>query len=179
MAISILEKEAEENGELRKVIMKLEEMKNGIPGKLWDDKAIRSAIERFIAENGRPPLAKELDTIEYLPPHPCIYQQYKMTAGRWLKENYPDYINHPRSHPYAHFSDREIKEIFIQEFKRVNPSSLVQFNREKSRTTPGVAYLLKRLNARTWKNLLMICGLETRKKEKRNFQITHHLDITE
>ena len=53
MAISILEKEAEENGELRKVIMKLEEMKNGIPGKLWDDKAIRSAIERFIAKNGR------------------------------------------------------------------------------------------------------------------------------
>lgn len=177
-AISVLMKQEDQSEEVKKAIVKLEEMKNGIPGKIWDDATIRGAIDRFIAENGRPPLVKELDSIEYLPPHPCVYQQYKMTAGRWLKENYPEYIQIANSHPYRHFSDEEIKAIFIQDFKRVNPSSLVQYSREKSRTAPGVTYLLKRLDAKTWSNLLKMCGLET-KKEKKTFRIKHHLNITE
>ena len=67
----------------------LQEMCNGFPGKIWDDESIRAAVERFIRENGRPPKVKELDTVLYLPPHPCVQRMYGMTAGKWLFENYP------------------------------------------------------------------------------------------
>ena len=87
--LGYLERQPELPKELCKAILILKEMENGMPGKIWTDEAIRAAVERFIEENERPPKVKELDTVEYLPPHPVVARQYEMTAGKWLEENYP------------------------------------------------------------------------------------------
>jgi len=66
--IDYLDQQPDLPQDLCKTIHILREMQNGVLGKIWTDEAIRAAVERFIAEKGRPPKVKKLDTVEYLPP---------------------------------------------------------------------------------------------------------------
>ena len=85
--LGYLDKQSDLSQELCKAILILKEMQNGIPGKIWTDEAIREAVERFMEEHGRPPKVKELDEVEYLPPHTVVARQYGITAGKWLEKH--------------------------------------------------------------------------------------------
>ena len=156
IAIKYLENEyiTNKNAEICKVISILEELQNGIPGKIWDDGSIRAAIKRFIQENGRPPKVKELDTIKYLPPHPVVIRQYGMTAGKWLRENYPSDTYTDFRSRYADWTEETFKETFISEYEKLHPTSQVQYDLERDRTTPTTGYLMKRLGVSRWCELI-------------------------
>lgn len=135
----------------------LQEMLNGIPGKIWDDATIRQAIERFIQENGRPPTVKELDSVEYLPPHPSVCQQYKMTAGKWLNENYPSNMPNWRFR-YKQFSKEDFQKLFIDEYNSILPVSSLDYNRRRRKATPSWQLIAKMLSVTTWRELKNLCS---------------------
>ena len=144
--------------ELCKAILILKEMQNGIPGKIWTDEAIREAVERFIEEHGRSPKVKELDTVEYLPPHPVVARQYGMTAGKWLEENYPG----PKDSlvgRYKGLTPADLREMFISEYKRIQPISEDDFDKRRREGVPCWHYTAKRLGVSRWNELKMLCGM--------------------
>ena len=144
--------------DLCKAILILREMQNGIPGKIWSDEAIRAAVERFMDENGRPPKVKELDAVEYLPPHPVVARQYGMTAGKWLEENYPG-AKGCLSGRYKGLTPADLKEMFIAEYKCLAPSSEEDFDRRRQKGVPSWHYMAKQLGVDRWNELRELCGL--------------------
>ena len=154
--------------------MKIQELLNGFPGKIWDNENIRKAIERFIKENGRTPTTKELDTIEYLPTHMSIYQQYKKTAGEWLKENYPESSDYSRYYKRFSLSEEQAIELFKENFEKVNPNSAVLFNKLRDKKTPTWQFYAKILKVNTWSELKRKCGVRY-SKEGKKFSVKSHL----
>lgn len=161
-AISILlgylEQQPDLSQDLCKAILVLKEMQNGIPGKIWMDKEIRAAVERFITEKGRPPKVKELDTVEYLPRHTVVARQYGMTAGKWLEKNYPG----PKGSlpgQYKGLTQADLKEIFIAEYKRIEPKSEEDYDRRRQKGVPCWHYVAKALGVSRWNELRELCGV--------------------
>ena len=144
--------------DLCKAILILKEMKNGMPGKIWTDEAIREAVERFMEEHGRPPKVKELDTVEYLPPHTVVARQYGMTAGKWLEKNYPG-AKGSLSGRYKGLTPEDLKEMFIAEYKRLAPSSEEDFDRRRQDGVPSWHYMAKQLEVDRWNELRELCGV--------------------
>ncbi len=147
------------DAELCMAIQVLEELHNGIPGKIWDDETIREAINRFVIENGRPPKVKELDTEKYLPPHPVVQVQYGVTAGEWLRQNYPSPTYTDFRWRYADWTVDTFREVFIREYERIKPTSQVQYDLERDRNTPTTKYLIKILGVKSWASLREKCKL--------------------
>lgn len=142
----------------------------------WTDKTIRKAIERFIEENGRPPKVKELDKYDWLPPHPSIKNRYKVCAGKWLLENYPqDIINWRYS--YEHYTPNDFRIMFITEYERIEPISKLVYNKERNPTTPSWQYIAKMLGVETWVKLKNVCGVNKPQKRKgeRSFTVTSQI----
>ena len=166
LILQFLDEAPELDENLCKAKYKLQEMLNGIPGKIWDDATIRSAIERFIDENGRPPKVKELDAVEYLPPHPCIYQQYKMTAGKWLNDNYPMGANADWRIRYGNMTQGDFRALFEEEYNRIMPASSLAYNRNRREGTPSWQYIAKALSVSTWKELKALCEIDLPKQRK-------------
>lgn len=182
IAIKYLQNEyiASKNVEICKVISILEELQNGIPGKIWDDKSIHAAIKRFIQENGRPPKVKELGSVKYLPPHPVIKLQYGMTAGEWLRSNYPSDTYTDFRSRYAGWTEETFKEAFISEYEKLHPTSQVQYDLERDRTTPTTGYLMKRLGVSKWCELIDKYQLPRYRKEREQAKpciVKRHLNI--
>ena len=153
-----LDRQPDLTQELCKAILILKEMQNGIPGKIWTDEAIREAVERFMEEHGRPPKVKELDTVEYLPPHLVVARQYGVTAGKWLEENYPG----PKgSLPgrYKGLTPADLKAMFIAEYQRLQPISEEDFDRRRQKGVPCWHYTAKQLGVGRWNELKVLCGL--------------------
>jgi len=148
--------------DLCKSILILREMQNGIPGKIWSDEAIWAAVERFIEENGRRPKVKELDTVEYLPPHSVVARQYGMTAGKWLDENYPG-IKDSLSGRYQGLTADDLKEMFISEYTRLTPSSEADFDRRRQEGIPCWHYTAKALGVSRWNELRELCRVMPQK----------------
>ena len=103
-------------------------MQNGVPEKICTDEAIRKAIERFMEGQDCPPKIKELDTMKYLPPRSVVARQYGMTAGRWLKENYPG-AKDSFSGRYKGVTPTDLNAMFIAEYQRIQPISKVDFDK--------------------------------------------------
>ena len=160
--------------ELCKAMLILTEMQNGIPGKLWDDGTVRAAVERFIAENGRPPKVKELDAVGYLPPHPVVARQYGMTAGKWLEENY----GAPRAlrARYQGLAPQQLRAMFITEYNRLGPAGCRDFDRRRQKGMPSWRYTAKMLGVDKWDALRKLCGVmpEERRKGERGFLVDGH-----
>ena len=162
--------------ELCKAILILKEMQNGIPGKIWTDEAIREAVERFMEEHGRPPKVKELDTVEYLPPHSVVARQYGVTAGKWLEENYPG-AKRCLSGRYKGLTPEDLKEMFIAEYQRIQPISEEDFDRRKQKGVPCWHYTAKQLGVVRWNELKMLCGMMPRegRSGERVFLVDGHV----
>lgn len=178
-AISILlgylEQQPDLSQDLCKAILVLKEMQNGIPGKIWMDKEIRAAVERFITEKGRPPKVKELDTVEYLPRHTVVARQYGMTAGKWLEKNYPG----PKDSlpgQYKGLTPADLKEMFIAEYKRIEPKSEEDFDRRRQKGVPCWHYIAKHLGVSRWNELRELCGVMPKKgrRGERVFLVDGH-----
>ena len=144
--------------ELCKAILILKEMQNGIPGKIWTDEAIREAVERFMKEHGRPPKVKELDTVEYLPRHTVVARQYGVTAGKWLEDNYPR-AKGSFSGRYKGLMPVDLKEMFIAEYKRIQPINEEDFDRRRQDGVPSWHYMAKQLEVDRWNELRELCGV--------------------
>ena len=162
--------------ELCKAILILKEMENGMPGKIWTDEAIRAAVESFIEENERPPKVKELDTVEYLPPHPVVALQYGMTAGKWLEENYP---GQKGSFPgkYKGLTPENLREMFISEHQRIRPISEEDFDKRRQEGVPCWHYMAKQLGVDRWNELKVLCGVMPKagRKGERVFLVDGHI----
>ncbi len=156
--LGYLDKQPDLSPDLCRAILILKEMQNGIPGKIWTDEAIREAIERFMGEHGRPPKVKELDTVEYLPPHPVVARQYGMTSGRWLEENYPG-AKGSLSGRYKGLTQEDLKEMFIAEYRRIQPTSEEDFDRRRQKGVPCWHYVAKALGVSRWNELRELCGV--------------------
>ena len=174
--LGYLERQPNLSQELCKAILILKEMQNGIPGKIWTDEAIREAIERFMEEHGRPPKVKELDTVEYLPPHSVVARQYGMTAGKWLEENYPG-LKGSLSGRYKGLTPTDLKEMFIAEYQRIQPISEEDFDQRRQKNVPCWHYTAKQLGVSKWNELKMLCGMMPRegRSGERVFLVDGHV----
>ena len=159
LIIQTFEGTSENSPELCKAFSILREMANGTPGKIWSEESIRAAIDRFVAEHGRPPKVKELDTIPYLPPHTVIKNMFKMTAGCWLDENFPDYKASTRS-KCSSMNSKELLDMFAAEFNRIQPHNSLDYNRHRAESTPTWSYIAKRSGVRTWTELKALSGVQ-------------------
>lgn len=146
---------------------KIQELLKGFPGKIWDDKAIRTAIERFIDENGRVPIIKELDSLDSLPAHTSIQRQYKMKAGEWLRKNYPEASDYNAYYRKLGLSKENAADWFRENFNKINPVSSVEFNKLRDKKTPTWQAYAKMLNVKTWNELKKKCGVEYKKAGKK------------
>ncbi len=174
--LGYLEQQPDLPQELCKAILILREMQNGIPGKIWTDEAIRAAVERFIGEKGRSPKVKELDTVEYLPPHPVVARQYGMTAGKWLKENYPG----PKDGlpgKYKGLTPENLREMFISEYQLIQPISEEIFDKRRREGVPCWHYIAKALGVSRWNELKGLCGVvpKTGRDGERVFLVDGHV----
>lgn len=159
IAIDILKKQSHITLELQDATRVLEEMMNGVPSKIWGDKEIREAIERFISERGRPPLVKELSQYKYLPPHPVFKHQYKMTAGRWLYLNYPP--KDPKwNRQYKTYTKKDYEQMFIEEYKRILPTSCLDYNHRRNKQFPTWRVVAKEVGVDTWTQLKKHCCVD-------------------
>ena len=173
--LGYLDKQSDLSQELCKAILILKEMQNGIPGKIWTDEAIREAVERFMEEHGRPPKVKELDEVEYLPPHTVVARQYGITAGKWLEKNYGAPQN-VRAR-YQGLSPEALKAMFTAEYRRIAPAGERDFDQRRQAGQPSWRYTAKLLGVRKWNELRKICGVMpvTRRSGERVFQVQGRL----
>jgi len=138
----------------------LQELRNGIPWKVWDDVAIRSAIESFIKEHGRPPRIKEMDKYPYLPSHPTVERQYGMTAGKWMNINYPLGESQNWRWKYENYTEESFRNIFIEQYNSIRPTSAVDYNKRRDHRSPTWQYIAKVLCFNTWTELRDSCKNE-------------------
>ncbi len=158
---------------LRQAIQVLKDMLSEYPGKMWDDRSIRTAVEQFISIHNRPPTVKELDTLPGLPCHGSIELEFGMKAGKWLIRNYPS-----RKQLWYRFRDEEhtpdeYRAVFIREYNRIHPRSSLAYNRERNPFYPSWEYTAKKLGLRRWSELIDACReeLEPRPSERRRFRV--------
>ena len=133
-------------------------------------------MERFIGEKGCSPKVKELDTVEYLPPHSVVARQYGMTAGKWLDENYPG----PKGGllgKYKGLTPEDLREMFISEYQRIQPISEEDFDRRRREGVPCWHYTAKQLGVSRWNELKGLCGLmpKNRRDGERVFLVDGHV----
>ena len=153
-----------------------QDKRTGTRNSKWTDKTIRKAIECFIDENGRPPKVKELDQYDWLPPHSSIKNRYGVCAGKWLLENYPPAeVNWRNS--YKHYTPGDFRAIFVSEYRRIEPTNKLVYNKERTPTTPSWQYIAKMLGVDTWVKLKTVCGVNYHKKRRgeRSFVVTSRI----
>lgn len=121
--------------------------------RVWDDKLIRVAIAKFIIENGRPPFAKELDLVDYLPSHEVIKTAYNCSAGYWLIQNYPTEKNTEYAHNYNSVSNSTAIQLFIKEYNKIKPTSALNYNRKRNKIAPGWQKTCKLVGVKKWSEL--------------------------
>lgn len=156
--------------DLKRAVEIITEMKNGMPGKIWNDKDVRDAIDRFKKENGRYPKVKELDKIDYLPPHPVIYNLYGVTAGEWLFTEYGNEYNAKWAWQFASgiITKEDLINNFIEQFNEINPVSKIEYNKKRKHLSPSWQYTAQILGLKTWTELKKYCGVEYKDPKKHN-----------
>ena len=53
-----------------------------------------------------------------------IYQQYKITAGEWLKENYPESSDYSKYYMRFCLNEKQAIELFRENFEKVKNSNI-------------------------------------------------------
>ena len=158
----------------------LREFLISMPGKIWNDRKIREALNQYIMLFHHAPSVKDLDTTPSLPCHTIIANYYKMSAAKWLAENYPpkEYGRRNRGQPYDNkYPDKEeLKVLFRREFERINPSGSLTYNQMRSAGTPSWQYIAKRVGVKTWVSLKELCKVkqEQPRRGELAFTMTSH-----
>lgn len=155
--VQYLDKAEGLDDDLRQAKYILEDMLSEHPGKKWDGRAIRAAVEAFMDEHGRPPTVKELDSRPDLPCHRSVELEFGVKAGKWLMQNYPG-----RDRMWYKFRDEEhtpeeYRRLFISEYNRIRPCSCLEYNRRREPRYPTWEYTAKTLGLRLWSELLNAC----------------------
>lgn len=135
-------------------------IKQGITRKEWSDERIRESIESFIETAGRLPTTKELDLHPNLPPHTVIKNRYKISALKWLKENYREYIEDEVSR------QKEQIKLFIEEYFRIKPYDSNEYDRCRIDTARSWQTISHYAESTSWTNLLDKLNLPRYSKHK-------------
>lgn len=96
--------------------------------------------------------------MKYLPPRSVVARQYGMTAGRWLKENYPR-DKDSFSGRYKGVTPTDLKAMFIAEYQRIQPISEENFDNRRQKDVPCWHYTTKQLRVGRWNELRELCGV--------------------
>lgn len=166
LILSYLDSRQDLPDELYKAKNILQETHENMAWKIWNDKTIREAIDRFIKENGRPPNTRDLAECEYLPPVPSVKQAFKMPVAKWLRENYPNNGIDRWQYRGRDVSNEQLLEWFKSEYKRIQPKTNQEFIKKRGEGTPSWRYVAKRHNINSWRELIEFAQLETYQKEK-------------
>lgn len=146
--------------ELYKATNLLQEIHENMAWKIWTDETIRTAIDRFIKEEGRPPNTKDLANYDYLPPVPSVRQVYKMPVSEWLRQNYPNNGIDNWQYRNREVSNEELLEWFKAEYKKIQPITEKDFRQKREKGTPSWRYIANRLGINSWRELIRFAELD-------------------
>lgn len=157
------------------IIEKLQEIIADLPLNMWTESAIHDAIQQWAIDNGRYPMVSDFKS-RYLPSHPSVKNRFGMTLGDFLAKYYPQSKPRCKTPKYRYKTKYEWKEIFINEYKRINPHSCNEFDKKRSAGVPMWITIAKMFGLCTWKELLALCGI---KKGHTDFVVVQHIKVIE
>ena len=157
-----------------------EEVLRGIIAQLplisWTEDTIFDSIEQFIADNGRVPMATDFKR-RGLPPHPVIKLRFGITLREFLEKNYP--TKHKRQFsPYNNKDREEWKADFIENYKKIKPKSMNEYNLRRPKSSPTWITVARMFECSRWLDLLALCDIQNPNcRLPRTYTVIAHPDI--
>lgn len=159
--------EDEDNSEATRI---LQEISDELPLMTWTCDAITDSVEQFIHDNGRVPTATDFKK-KGLPPHTEFPRRFGMTLKEWLDTYYP----HEREKKKISIS-AEDTELFISEYKRLQPTSAADYNTRRSPAAKGWSTIAKSMQLHKWRDLLHALSLPVYSQSEKTLpQIKVHI----
>ena len=166
-AIEILEKSKEEEKE--DVIKGLKLCVSELPFTKWSEEAIFDACDQYCKDHNRTYLILADFTNAGLPAHPTIKNRFGITAREFRDKYYPI----PKSSFYHKKTNEEYTKDFIEQFKLINPSSAVKYNKCRPKGYPTWQHIAKINDLTAWLPLLSKFGLQYQ-KPKHKYRVKVH-----
>lgn len=166
------------------IIEKLKEIANEMPFTEWSKATIFDTLEQFAIDNGRNPKVSDLRA-KGMPPHPVIKHRFNMTAKEFLDTYFPT-SQKCNSRIFGNKSKEEWLEFFVNEYKRIKPSSAEEYNSYREKNSPSWASIAKMFSIERWNDFKKLAKVPDyykkieklpRKGEGRNFKIIYHSDV--
>ena len=152
------------------VISQLKRCIRTIAKRKWNEENIFAACDRFYAKHGRI-LMTDFDK-NGLPPHTSIKQTFQMTAKEFRDKYYPFPPGVSTRSVLATKSAEEWTQLFVDEYKRLQPKSQQDFNKRRNRAVPSWITIAHMNGCQNWGRLLVLTGL------KRSPDMPYHITAT-
>lgn len=170
MAIEAL-KEKEPAPEIEQAITRLYYMANSSSKEVrWTKETIFEAINEWVNEHGRHPIAADLYSPN-LPKPSTIKSVFNTTIKDFLNEHYP---SNPKGFKRKQncLPKEKYMEIFKAEYSRINPQTAKEYDLKRSPDTPCWETIAIHNDAHGWKELLAVSGVKRVCKENKPTVIT-------
>lgn len=169
------------------LVLVLENIKQALPLAHWTEASIFDAIDQYRLEHGKLPNLSDFIHKNNLPTKTVIRRVFGQRISDFLLKYYSsESPKKDREKKYLE-DDRKLLEDFKLQYKVLQCTSCKDYDRRRKKDTPCSQTLLRRLNIKTWNELLNQSGIKinsynqnsivTTSKDKQKLLITRiHLE---
>jgi hypothetical protein len=134
---------------------KIRDILNDMPFTGWSERTIFDTLDQFVLDKGRNPTATDFK-VKGMPPHPVIKLRFGISLKEFLQEYYPT-VRHSKSQYYYNKTRDEWKEMFINEYHALKPTSSAEYDRSRKPNTPSWYTIAGMFGKKGWYEWLNLC----------------------
>ena len=128
----------------------------------WDEISIKEYCDKVYNETGK--LTCRDFNHAGQPYRKVFYRIFGISFSEYRDKHYPPQNGMSQYSPYSCKSSEEWTQIFTEEFKRICPRSMEEYDRRRAQGTPSWITIARINGVSRWSELLGILGLSTKNK---------------
>lgn len=133
-----------------------------LPQIRWDETSIKEYCDKVYNETGRL-TCKDFNHAGQ--PYRKVFNRvFGMTFSKYRDIHYPPQNGMSQYSPYSGKSRKEWTQIFVEEYKRIQPKSMEEYDRQRLQKTPSWITIARINGVNKWSELLGILGLGVESK---------------
>ena len=139
----------------------LENIKRTLPLVHWTEASIFDAIDQHLLEHGKLPNLSDFTYENNLPTKTVIRRVFGLKISDFLSRYYKsERLEKVKEKKKYSEDNKELLEEFELQYRTLQCTSCKDYDRRRKNDTPCSRTLLRRLNMKTWNELLTRCGIK-------------------
>lgn len=160
-ALSIAIEQLKQFNQETELIVTLQQIQSDLPLAHWTKEMVFDAINQYIEDNKKLPNLADFVPENNLPSKTVVNRLFHKTLPAFLWAYYPNEKRHKIQDRIVYKgSEDELIRQFKEQCKKLGSTAMKYYNKHRDVSAPCSTTLLRRLNIKTWNELLQLAGFK-------------------